>query len=214
MAAAPGPKGGIIEMNDLRYVFRIVSKNWYFVAIALVLSAVLSYLYSYKIPPVYGASAQILLQDKETYDYQSQVYKNIGYVGAYGDIVNQKRVLTSYDLIDRTLDKLDFDISYYIIGRFRTTQIYGNLPFVVEMQPLNPKLYDKPFDLHITDPKHFEVSYDAGQGVVTKTFPFDTDIADPDFTLRVQSNMDLTPSNIDKFSGSDYRFVRHARSAL
>jgi len=152
MAAAPGPKGGIIEVNDLRTVLRIFSKNWYFVAVALVLSAVLSYLYSYKIPNVFGASTQILLKDKESYDYQNQVFKNIGYISAYGDIVNQKRVLTSYDLIDRALNRLDFEVSYYIIGRFKTTEVYGNLPFSVEMQVLNNSLYEKPIDLRIVDP--------------------------------------------------------------
>ena len=105
MAAADSrSKGGIIDVNDLRYFLRIFSKNWYFVVVAVALAAVLSYLYSYKIPEVYGASAQILLKDKDIYNYQTQVYQNIGYVAAYGDIVNQKRVLTSYDLIDRTLD--------------------------------------------------------------------------------------------------------------
>lgn len=133
-------------------------------AIALVLSAVLSYLYSYKIPDVYGASTRILLKDKTSYDYQSQVYKNIGYINAYGDIVNQKRVLTSYDLVDRTLEKLDFEVSYFIIGRFKTTQIYANLPFTVRIQLLNNKLYERPFDLHIVDSKQFTISYDGGQG--------------------------------------------------
>jgi capsular exopolysaccharide synthesis family protein len=211
MAAAPAPKGGIIEVNDLRTVARIFSKNWYFVAVALVLSAVLSYLYSYKIPNVYGATTQILLKDQESYDYQNQVYKNIGYVSAYGDIVNQKRVLTSYDLIDRTLDKLDFEVSYYIIGRFKTTEIYANLPFTVQMQVLNPSLYEKPIDLHINDPRHFTVSYDAGQGVISKTLPFGKDNADSDFTLRVDPAVALKSSNIDAYASSDYRFVRHAR---
>lgn len=201
-------------MNDLRNLVRIASKNWYFVVIALVLSAVLSYLYSYKIPDVYGASTQILLKDRTSYDYQSQVYKNIGFVNTYGDIVNQKRVLTSYDLIDRTLDKLDFEVSYYIIGRFKTTQVYANLPFTVEMQVLNPKLYERPFDLHIIDPQRFSVNYDAGQGVVSKTFRFNTDIADEDFTLRVVPNVDLRAATIAKYTASDYRFVRHARPNL
>ncbi len=211
MSAAPSSKGGIIEVNDLRNLIRIVSKNWYFVVIALVLSAVLSYLYSYKIPDVYGASTQILLKDKTSYDYQSQVYKNIGYVNAYGDIVNQKRVLTSYDLVDRTLNKLDFEVSYFIIGRFKTTQVYANLPFTVQIQILNNKLYERPFDLHITDAKNFTISYDAGQGVVTKKFPFNSDIADEDYTLRVKPNVDLRPSTIDKYTASDYRFIRHKR---
>ncbi len=212
MAAAPSPKGGIIEVNDLRTVLRIFSKNWYFVAVALVLSAVLSYLYSYKIPNVYGASTQILIKDKESYDYQTQVFKNIGYISAYGDIVNQKRVLTSYDLIDRTLSRLDFEVSYYIIGRFKTTEVYGSLPFTVQIQVLNSSLYERPIDLHIIDPANFSVSYDAGQGIVTKNFPFSKDIADSDFTLRVDPNVDLKPSTIDRYAASDYRFVRHERS--
>lgn len=211
MAAAPAPKGGIIEVNDLRTVARIFSKNWYFVAVALVLSAVLSYLYSYKIPDVYGATTQILLKDQESYDYQNQVYKNIGYVSAYGDIVNQKRVLTSYDLIDRSLNKLNFEVSYYIIGRFKTTEIYANLPFTVQMQVLNPSLYEKPIDLHINDPGHFTISYDVGQGVVSKTLPFGKDNADSDFTLRVDPMVTLKNSNIETYASSDYRFVRHSR---
>jgi hypothetical protein len=50
--AAPKPqqRGSIIDAKDLRYFLRIASKNWYFVVVALLLSAVLSYLYSYKLP--------------------------------------------------------------------------------------------------------------------------------------------------------------------
>ncbi len=118
----PQQRGSIIDAKDLRYFIRIASKNWYFVVVALLLSAVLSYLYSYKLPDIHGATTQILLKDNEVYDYQSQMYKSLGYVQSYSDIVNQKRVITSYDLIDATLDKLDFDISYFIVGRFKTTQ--------------------------------------------------------------------------------------------
>ena len=65
--ASPKPqqRGSIIDAKDLRYFLRIASKNWYFVAVALVLSSVLSYLYSYKLPDIYGATTQILLKDRE-----------------------------------------------------------------------------------------------------------------------------------------------------
>ena len=217
MAAAAGPKAGIIDVNDLRSILRIFSKNWYFVVVALILSAVLSYLYSYKIPEVYGASTQILLKDKDTYNYQTAVYQNIGYVAAYGDIVNQKLVLTSYDMISRALDKLDFDVSYYIIGRFKKTEVYGSLPFSVKMRILNPKLFEKPFDLHIIDPEHFELSYDRGAGIIKKTFPFDADIADGadgDFTLRIDKVQAMTAANLERYTSSDYQFVIHSRQFL
>jgi len=212
MAAPPGPKAGIIDVNDLRYFLRIFSKNWYFVVVALLLSAILSYLYSYKIPEVYGASTQILLKDKETYNYQTQVYANIGYVAAYGDIVNQKRVLTSYDMINRALEKLDFDVSYYIIGRFKTTEVYGSLPFEVKMDLTNPRFYEKPFDLKILDPDHFELTYDRGKELVKKAYPFNTDIADTNFVLRVNKTQQITPRTIERLNESAYQFVRHSRA--
>ncbi|MCC6576471.1 MAG: polysaccharide biosynthesis tyrosine autokinase [Flavobacteriales bacterium] len=214
--ATPGSqaKGGIIDVNDLRYFARIFSKNWYFVVVALVLSAALSYLYSYKIPEVHGASAQILLKDREVYNYQTQVYQSIGYVAAYSDIVNQKRVLTSYDLVDKALSKLDFDISYYIIGRFKVTQVYGSLPFTVKMDLLNPRYYERPFDLRVVDPEHFELSYDGGTGIVSKVYAFGQDVVENDFLLRVDKSAQLTAGSFEKVTASDYQFVRHSRSWL
>ena len=98
MAAQRQAKGGgIIGASDLRYFIRVFSRNWCLVVVAVLLSAVLSYLYSYKITRSAGPPPRSLLKDKEVYNYQSQVYQNIGYVAAYGDIINQKRVLTSYD---------------------------------------------------------------------------------------------------------------------
>lgn len=207
-------RGSIIDAKDLRYALRIISKNWYFVAVALVLSAVLSYLYSYKLPDIYGARTQILLKDREVYDYQSQVYKNIGYVGIYNDIVNQKRVLTSYDMVNNTLNKLDFDVSYYIIGRFKVTQQYGTMPFVVEMQPLVPGLYDRPIDLHVIDFDRYEISYERGGETVKRQFRFNQEERDPEYLLTVRRQPYLNPQSVKELTVIDYQFVRHNRSRL
>lgn len=211
-------KGAIIDAGDLRYFFRIFSKNWYFVVIAVLLALVLSYLYSYKLPEIYGASTQILLKDKEVYNYQSAVYQNIGYIAAYGDIVNQKRVLTSHDLISATLDKLDFDVSYYNIGRFKTTEMYehknAQLPFKVYVKRLRGGLYQKPIDLKIIDVDKFQLSYDGGNGVVSKDYLFDQDIVEGDFKLRVEPSDQITAAKIGEISNADYQFVVHRRDWL
>ena len=184
----PQQRGSIIDAKDLRYFIRIASKNWYFVVVALLLSAVLSYLYSYKLPDIHGATTQILLKDNEVYDYQSQMYKSLGYVQSYSDIVNQKRVITSYDLIDATLDKLDFDISYFIVGRFKTTQVYGGLPFKVNFDVLDPKLYDRPMDFQVLDSTKYELSFDRNGKLEKFVFQFDQEVKDPgnQFVLKVE----------------------------
>lgn len=215
MASKATPqRGSIIDAKDLRHVLRIASKNWYFVAVALALSAVLSYLYSYKLPDIYGARTQILLKDREVYDYQSQVYKNIGYVGIYSDIVNQKRVLTSYDMVNKTLDKLDFDVSYYIVGRFKATQQYGTMPFTVEMQPLNQALFDKPIELKVLDFDHYEIRFEKGAGTEVRRFRFNKEERDPDFIITIRRQSYLTKKAVEDLTAIDYRFVRHQRAKL
>ncbi len=212
----PQQRSSIIDAKDLRYFLRIVSKNWYFLAVALVLASVLSYLYSYKLPDVYGARTQILLKDEEVYDYQSQVYRSLGYVQSYSDIINQKRVLTSYDLVDATLSKLDFDISYFIVGRFKTSQVYGTLPFTVEMDVLDPKMYERPFDMQIVDVNTFELSYDDDGELTQRSFRFDQDARDPDnkFILRIERSPYFNESTIQRLKETDYQFIRHDRNNL
>lgn len=210
----PQQRTSIIDAKDLRYFLRIASKNWYFVAVAMVLASVLSYLYSYKLPDVYGAGTQILLKDRDVYNYQSQVYQSLGYVQVYGDIVNQKRVLTSYDLVDKALDKLDFDVSYFIVGRFKTTQVYGTAPFTVHMQVINHRLYDRPIDLHILDVDHCEISYDKGGEVVKKKVRFNEELRDREFIIKIKKSPYIDATTVADLSGIDYQFVRHERTAL
>ncbi|HNU55572.1 MAG TPA: Wzz/FepE/Etk N-terminal domain-containing protein, partial [Flavobacteriales bacterium] len=215
-ATKPQQRGSIIDAKDLRYFLRIASKNWYFVVVALLLSGVLSYLYSYKLPDIYGATTQILLKDNEVYDYQNQVYKSLGYVQSYSDIVNQKRVLTSYDLIDAALSKLDFDVSYFIVGRFKTTQVYGALPFKVHMDIYDAKLYDRPIDLQVLDSTKYEISYDRNGKLEKLVFRFDEEVRDPanQFVLRVQRSPFFDGAALERTAGTDYQFIKHERGGL
>jgi capsular exopolysaccharide synthesis family protein len=207
-------RGGIVDARDLRVAIRIFAKNWYIVVVALGLSAVLSYLYSYKLADVYGASTQILLKDREVYNYQSQVYQSIGYVGVYSDIVNQKRVLTSYDMINTTLDKLDFDISFSVVGRFKTKPVYGNLPFKVEYDVLDARMYDQPLDLRIADHEHYELGYSSGGEMVRRRHRFGEPVRTKDFLLRVTAASFINADNVANYTETDYQFTRHQRNAL
>ena len=214
--AAPKPqqRGSIIDAKDLRYFLRIASKNWYFVVVALLLSLVLSYLYTYKLPNIYGATTQLLLKDREAYDYQSQVYKSLGYAGVYGDLVNQKRVLTSYDLVDETLDRLDFEVSYYIVGRFKTSQVHGTLPFTVKMELLKPELHERIFDLKIVDKDTYELSFEYNGELQKRSHRFDEEVKDLLYILTVQRTPWMTEANMGNVAGTDYQFVRHTRERL
>jgi hypothetical protein len=150
------------------------------------------------------------------YDYQSQVYKSLGYVQSYSDIVNQKRVLTSYDLIDAALNKLDFDISYFIVGRFKTSQVYGTLALHGAHRCAGPK--------RCTNGRStcgswmvnsYELSYDRN-GKIVKRGSVRRGCADPEnqFIIKVDRSPCSTRYGPGTGEGTDYQFIKHERSNL
>jgi hypothetical protein len=177
--AAPKPqqRGSIIDAKDLRYFIRIASKNWYFVVVALLLSALYCptctatssrHLRGHHPDPVEGPN--------EVYDYQSQVYKSLGYAGVYGDLVNQKRVLTSYDLVDETLDKLGF--RHLLLHRGPVQDLAGLWHPALHGPDgaAQPGALRTPFDLKIVDVDTYELSYDHNGELTRGRFKFDEEV--------------------------------------
>jgi len=112
----------LFDVDDLKMVWRLISKNLLILILIPTFCAFISYFYTHKLTQIYGAKTQVLLKQGEIYDYQNPLYKGLGYYGVYGDISNQIRVLQSHDLIQKAIEKLNFKISYYIIGRIKTTE--------------------------------------------------------------------------------------------
>jgi tyrosine-protein kinase Etk/Wzc len=152
----------IVSMDDVKVLFKIFRKNWYFLIFLPPFFAVLAYLYTYRQTTVYAASTRVLLKSNEIYDYQQRIYSNIGYYGYYGDVTNQIRILQSYDLIESTLDKLNFEVSYFIVGKLKTTEMYNNVPFMVQINPMRQDLYDVMIDFEFIDIDTYKISYTLG----------------------------------------------------
>ena len=125
--------------------------------------------YNYKIIPKYTSKIEILLKSNEVYDYQDKLYSNVGFYSYYGDITNQIRVITSYDLIQKALSKLNFKNSYFIVGRLNTKEFYEGLPFKVDINLINKNLYEKPFDFKIIDENQYQIKYEKTEMNYQKT---------------------------------------------
>ncbi|MBT6133523.1 MAG: hypothetical protein HOH53_10635, partial [Flavobacteriales bacterium] len=124
----------IISRKDvLKLLVHIVS-NWYFILFLPLLAFALSYVYTHRIPDVYAAKCQILLKSNETYDYQQQIYRGLGFsskYASYEETASQMRVIKSSNLIEEVLHSLSLNVSYYIIGRLKVTEVYEHMPFRV-----------------------------------------------------------------------------------
>jgi len=207
-------KANIIELDDLRSFLKIFSQNWHIIVLLILLSGVLSYFYTYKLPDVYAAKTQILLKSDDTYDYQSQIYKGIGYYQAYQDNDNQIRVLTSNDLIGQALSKIKLDVSYFIVGRLKTTEVYQSMPFEVDVVHFANNLYEKDIKLKIIDENEFQISYLNGKDEIVKKYPFNKKIVESDFIVTVRKNENINDKTINSLSDIDYIIKVHSPENL
>lgn len=207
-------KANIVDMQDLQIVIKIFSKNWYVLLICIALGALISYFYTYKLPDVYAAKNQILLKSDDTYDYQNQIYKGIGYYQPYQDNDNQIRVITSNDLIAEALSHLKFDVSYFIVGRVKTKEVYESMPFDFEVKQLNSGLYEQNIKFKIVDQNRYSIEYMKHDQQVKKVLPFNQQIVEPDFIWTVKKNEYVNASAISNLRETDYLIQVHSQENL
>jgi tyrosine-protein kinase Etk/Wzc len=209
-------KKQIISPEDLKVIYRIFFKNWqYFILVPSAL-ACLAFFYTHRMTDVYAARTQILLRSTETHNYQDRLYQNIGFMGAYGDITNQKRILSSYDLIQKALDKLDFNISYFIEGRLKTTELYNSMPFKIDIELISSgkKLFEKPIQYEIISAAEYMLKYEINGIRYEQTHKYGEKAFTDHYIVNATKRTELNVNSVDRLSELKYHFVVHSESSL
>lgn len=200
----------IIKPEDIRIILKLIVKNWYFILIIPTISVMYGYYSSYKLPNVYQLKTEILLKAE---NYKSNLYQ--GYLGFSNPakISNQERVLQSYDLISQAVTQMDIGISYFNVGRIRTTEIYRNSPFKIKIATLDESLYETPIGIKFND-QGFTLEYTIGgqEKVVKcgrKNFHKTADLS---FFISATSSASL--NDLNSFKESSYQFTVHHHENL
>jgi capsular exopolysaccharide synthesis family protein len=207
----------IIDTDDLIIVLKFLSKNFLLFIIFPILTGIVAYLYAHRLPDVYGAKTQILLGSGTGYEYQSQIYRNLtGYGSGVNQITNQIRVLQSHDLISKTLDKLDFQVSYYIVGRVKTTELPNIDAFDVDIKLVESEgeLFGVPFDVQILNKEEFLLNFDKGGERIERRHRFNEDIIENDYLLRLDRNELLSDETFEQIKDNSYRFIVNSKQHL
>ncbi|MEA3316543.1 MAG: Wzz/FepE/Etk N-terminal domain-containing protein, partial [Bacteroidota bacterium] len=123
------------ETIDLRAYFYKLLNYWYIVPITIFLSFLVAYVYIKKTSPIYRVTSSILVKDEGSLMDPKAILQNNAFSlkSAFTEykIQNQIQILKSYKLTERTLEKLNFDISYYEVGKFVDTEIYNKSPYTI-----------------------------------------------------------------------------------
>src|SRR5574337_144973 len=148
--------------KDFQRILSLIRKNWWVLIVFIGIGFLVGKLYVYKLTNIYTAQCKVLLQSNEEYTPGSIVSDNSFYRGAsktFVDNSNEKNIISSYDLIKKTLERLDFNVSYYVVGRLKEEEMFMGTPFRVKIIAINNKLNETKFDFKILDNDHYQVKY-------------------------------------------------------
>ncbi|WP_176955912.1 GumC family protein [Catalinimonas alkaloidigena] len=142
-----------------------IIRKWYLLLGSLLLTLALAYVVILTTPEVYKVSSSMLVRDESATGNQ-QFMEGIGLFEPQTKISDQTAMLTSFDIIRRTLEKLDFGVTYYKHDQFIQHEIYKRRPFDVELDSLSDQLIGVPIYVRFLSSNRYEISVEADEASV------------------------------------------------
>ena len=213
-------KEALVSIDDVKIIWRVIARNWYIPIAFAGLAYLIGYFYTYKLTNVYEVSTQIMLNTNEQYYSQSLINEtyagNKGDYGRYVDNTNESKIIQSYDLLSKVVDKIKdkIQVSYFIVGKVRTTEYFVGMPFQVRVNSINPGLYEQKIKFNIVDKDYYLIQLpgmDAGEGL--KGF-FGKELINENFNIVVTKENNFSDKNIGIFMDGQFEFQVHSLDGL
>lgn len=180
-------------------------RYWYLFAISIVLGFFIAKYYNWYKTPVYAVTAKLLVKDDS--GGKDRLLRQMDVEAADKNIENEIEIFRSHNLLAKALDRLDFDVSYYLIGNVKVSEVYTDCPFKISIDKLEFSAYSQPFFVDIIDSTsfvfHYEKNSEAKQinGVFGESF----NMGMGEITLEKRENFPVKQITDPNFEKRKYR---------
>jgi len=178
---------------DIKVFLSRYAKYWYIFALTIVLSLLVARYYNWYKNPVYAITAKLLVKD-ENYG-KDKLLKQLEIDKPSKNIENEIEILRSHSLLAKVLNELDFEVSYFLIGDVKISEVYKDCPFNIEIVQLDYGAYFDDFSVTLSDDKNFKWAYESGDEPVIHTHQFG-DTLDFGLGTIVVRKRDNFPTNL------------------
>ena len=208
----------IVSQKDINLVLRIIKSNWWIPLIIVPIFYAIGNFYVYRLTDIYQASTEFLLKNNDVFDEKSVLTGDNFYSAGntYIDNTNQIRVIKSYDMAGKIVDKLwqKLQVSYYIVGKVRTTEIFNELPFSIDVNAASSIISEQIIDFKIINTNQYQLEYSKDGTTVTKTGTFGEDLIDTDFNFNIKWSGFFIPTNISNYKVIFYQFKLNSKEEI
>ena len=166
-------------------LIRVFLSRWYWIAGTSLVAIVIAYLYLWYTPQIYSTNASLKFDDKSS-DFTS-VMNETGVGRRDNKIQSEMFVIQSREVLLNAISRIDYKISYYLHGRVRTSDVYPNIPYPIEiLQQDSSGFYKGLFTLKPNNEKTFELSYQDGGTLIKKSYKVGQIVQAPGLSFRIK----------------------------
>ncbi len=204
----------LVNLKDLKWIYKALIKGWYILIIMPLIIGFIGAFMSYKQTKVYTSQLQLLLESNETYDYQTSIYKSVGY--QYTDISNQIRVLKSYDLIEKAVEKLDLNVTYYTVGRINTNEVFWGVPFKINLKSFSNQISGKNLKIEFISDEEFQIVFELDGILISNKHNIGEEVINKWYVLKLEvfQNVSTIQANYEvQFHNKSY-WINKVKSGL
>lgn len=153
------------ETIDLRRIFNYFLGNIHWFILSVIFTLGIAFLVNRYTTRIYHISTTVLIEDntKSSSLLSGNVGGSLDMLSGFGmypslqNFENQSLILQSYSQVRRTIEQLDFEVSYYRQGRISKNEIYKQAPFEVIINKNHPQALNAVFNLSINSNGEMEI---------------------------------------------------------
>jgi tyrosine-protein kinase Etk/Wzc len=145
--------GENIDFNKLKIV---IKSNWYWIAMIFMAVNISAYLFIRYTKNIYESESSLKLDIKK--DATELGIKNLAEDQNLNLLSGEIEIIRSKLFLNRVLDELNLETSFYSVGRVLNEELFGNAPAHITYINKNHHLYNTPISFHETSGTGFDLT--------------------------------------------------------
>ena len=144
------------EKIDLKVFFDRYLIFWKYIFLSIIFFLIIGFLYNRYSTKIYKSSTTLLIKEESNNSLGSDdVFEGLDLFGGQKNIKNEIGILESFSLTKKTLQDLNFRISYYHSGNLKSDDIYKKTPFIIDVDEYHPQLINQKFNIKLISEDEF-----------------------------------------------------------
>ena len=131
---------GDTKLNIREILFKYV-RHWYWFVITVAVCFLAAYFYLRYATPVYTVTSEFMIkEDKGNRGSSQNILSELDIFNTKSNVTDEIEILKTRYLMKKVVEEMQLNISYFEIGKIKTSDIYNRAPFYITLLSLNDSI--------------------------------------------------------------------------